>query len=421
MTSAKPRAARDVIVINEQPSAPEPPSPRPWLWVVLAGAIALVLILAIQGDTNDSAAVTPISPTIPATPPSLATNPLLEARGPAFGEESGVVLVFDDGLDGLLIVDPDTRIATRRSAGLQRQSRRTQLDQVGDALVVGGGLHQVLSLSTRDVTPIPPASYHLVAPDGSLWLVDLRSGDQPVPIPALTKVTLEGDVLVASTETPIRGIPTAAVANEILLGTAEGLYLWDPVTGDVRQLTPDRGALVLGAWGPQLAWCPHECTTVIIENVSASSRTDVPIPDGLGEVDHTTAKWSPRGDQLAVVTTEAVVAITDLEAEPVVTVLTEYAIGAGAPRFVAWDPSGDYVYFGTDSPQGRLMGLWRSDGTRLGTGTTTLPFAGASGPFVVLNRDRGAWMVGESMGDYADCPAPSTVQMPEPDVCSFRF
>ena len=425
MTPNSPDHQENVVVISDTEPARTPMrSGRPY-GLALAVVVLVGVVVAVGNGSSTEptpgAAIDDIAVGAAPTAPSLGVDPLVELRGPALGGDTGVILVFDDGLDGLLYVDPDHRIATRRTAGLQRQSRRTQLDHVGDYLVVGGGTEQIVSLSTRQVSSLPPSSYHLVGPDGTLWLVDLQADQRPVPIPVMTKLALDREVLLPPTQSAVRGVPTAVVGQEVLIDTPEGLYLWEPVSDEVRTVTTDGSALVIGTWGPQLAWCPHECTTVIIENTAAGSRIEVSLADELGEIDHTTAAWSPTGDQIVVVTTEAVIRIADIVGDPQVVVLTEYAVGAGAPRFVAWDPLGEYVYFATDSPQGRLTGLWRSDGSRLGTGTTTLPFAGVSGPFVVLESGRAGWLVGEAMGAFSECPAPSTVQLPEPKVCSFRF
>lgn len=417
-----PTAGDGVVLIDVVDTEPAPARPRrPWIGLAVAvvTAAALLLVLGRSGIGEDLVAEIPPQPD--ARPPSLGVDPRFSLRGPAFGEETNVILVFDDDLDGLLYVDPDRRIATRDSAGLLRQSQRAQLDHIGDVLVVGGQTIEVVSLATRQTQPIPAASYYLRSPDGALWLVDVRSLAEPVPIPVLTKVSLEGEVLRPAVEIPKRGVPAAAVADGVLLDAIDGLFLWRPGANEIEQITDESGALVVATTGPLVAWCTHDCRSLFVDNVAAQSRIEVPLARGLGPIDHTAAAWSPDGSQLVVITTEAVVRIADIATDPVVVVLTEYAIGAGAPRFVAWDPTGDHVYFATDSPQGRLTGLWRSDGTRFGTTVTTLPFAGASGPFVVLDAGRAAWLVGAQLGPAADCPAPVTVQMPEATTCSFRF
>lgn len=420
MTSHKGDPDQRVVVADSGPSSSTGQFPSTVVaWI--GAALVFALIVAFGAGARFDDAVDPIEVPVSATPPSLARDPLLELRGPALGVESEVILIFDDGLDGLLYVDPDRRIATRRTEGLQRQSRRAQLDQVGDVLLVGGVVTEALSLSTRQTTRLPEASYHLIAPDGSLWLVDVSPAAEVIPIPIVTNIGLDGEVLTPTRETPIRGVPSAAVAGGLVIDTPQGLFLWDPDDDTVTELTADGGALVLGASGPQLAWCPHDCRTVFIENVAADSTVEVPVPRELGAVDHTTTAWSPHGDELVVITTEAVVRITDIATTPRVVVLVEYAIGAGAPRVVAWDPSGEHVYFATDSPRGRLTGVWRSDGSRLGTATATFPFSGVGGPLVVLDASQAGWLVGERLGAYDDCPAPATVQLPEPNVCSFRF
>ena len=121
--TAETRIENAVADLNRQIAQaplPEAPVRAPMRWgralaagSAIALALAAIVFLAPAGPQP-----TPAATTTPSTSTSLVGS--LPSEGPVFGEPTGVLLLFDDGIDGLTAVDLDRRLAGRSVVEGQR-------------------------------------------------------------------------------------------------------------------------------------------------------------------------------------------------------------------------------------------------------------------------------------------------------------
>lgn len=96
-------------------------------------------------------------------PPVPSTSTTLEAE-PVFGEPVGVVLIFDDGIDGVFAVDLDGRVGSRSVIEGQRAGDQPyRLTRVDGHFVVGWGTIYVADIATRVSAHLGEATIYVPA------------------------------------------------------------------------------------------------------------------------------------------------------------------------------------------------------------------------------------------------------------------
>jgi hypothetical protein len=82
-----------------------------------------------SSSTTSTTPSTFVSTSVATTTTTLPVN--LPAEGPVFGEETGVLLLLDDGIDGLTAVDLDRRPAGAKCGRRSARRRRAVFDGSG--------------------------------------------------------------------------------------------------------------------------------------------------------------------------------------------------------------------------------------------------------------------------------------------------
>jgi hypothetical protein len=94
------------------------------------------------------------------------------ATGPLFGDPSDVVLLFDDGIDGVLALDPDGRVGSRSVIdGQVAGSSPYRMTRVGDTLVVGwaASTQSTSAPGSQRCWATPPSTFQPRKPTGFGW------------------------------------------------------------------------------------------------------------------------------------------------------------------------------------------------------------------------------------------------------------
>lgn len=106
--------------------------------------------------TNPPAASTTTTPTV-----AEVADPL---SGPLFGEATDVVLVFDDGGDGVVAIDPDNRIGSRTVLeGHGGGDPPYRIARSGDSIIVGWGSIYATDIDTGAATLLGEATIFVPA------------------------------------------------------------------------------------------------------------------------------------------------------------------------------------------------------------------------------------------------------------------
>jgi hypothetical protein len=341
--------------------------------------------------------------------------------GPIFGEPAEVVLVFDDGIDGVLAVDPDSRVGSRsvidgQSAGDQPY----RLTRVDDHFVVSWGGIFASNIATRESVSIGAATIYVPAVEpGLVWMIDYPSGSIQGS-PEVWLANMAGDRITEPVRLSVTGFPAIGIPGGLAVETDSGVALWDAATGEVRQRLGSGSGFVSDAKGPLLAWC-DTCTEVHITNVETGEDVVVPALPGGGAFQTyafgaRSARFSPDGQYLATLVAENSVVLI--------------GTATGEARVIANLPA-TYDYFGWSADSRQLYAssysYSRSDTTVLRydldsgeTDLATLPFGGALS-FVVLTPEEARPYLDAEEQLPADCPPVFAQPSGRTGICGFRF
>jgi hypothetical protein len=307
-----------------------------------------------------------------------------------FSEATGVALVFDDGLDGVIALDLDDLSLARRPLDGQRAGDPDhRLARVGDSLVVGWGSVHRLLIDTLEGNPIGQATVFIPAAEAdAVWLIDYPGGRIGQGTPGYRLVGLDGHEIVSAPGIdPSLGFPAKAIPGGIVHETPSGITLWFPDAEPVRIPAPNPG-FVVDVSGGVIAWCEDLCTLTLTE--IDGGQTLVPSPDPARRF--ISARFSPDGRLLAAVVADpgpidpdsgGAVALVDV-ASGEATLLTEPLLPR--PSYLGWSPDGRHLFFSSYSYglTETVVGWYRPADGHLEV--VTLPFGGALS-FVVLDRD----------------------------------
>jgi hypothetical protein len=366
-------------VFDEASANPARPSVRSTRVLVLA-AVALIAVVAITAgllvrDDTSSDITSDVPPSVDGVLPF----------------NTDTVLVFDDGTDGMVVVDLDgRRVAHLPLEGNVGSDAPFRFHRTGDDVVFGS-----VSTSKLDGSPsrrVGTAAYFVPAlDDGTVWLIrDDRS---------LTHVELDGRVL---DELPglddEDAFPLREVRGGMAYATPDGIVVWDPDTDEASQPLP--GATVLGdVHGSFVAWCAEDpCTTLHVTDLEDESDVTVTAPRGDVAIDVADSAFSPDGKHLAVA------AGPDLLVVDPATGDVEADVNPALPDAgeLAWADDSHRVFFSVPSYGASIGMLGMYDLETEESARVTLPFGGTLG-FVALPDTTGYKLFTDDARRFEPC------------------
>lgn len=386
---------------------------------VAAVAVVLLAVVAVGLVPRDDA-------------PQVTTGPP-ETVG--FSSPTNAVLFFDDGYDGVTIVDVDRGVAVRHpGVGQAAGDQPFRIVRVGDRLIVGWGRIYSAPLGVGPSRLIGEATIFVPAAEPDrVWLIDDPGGGLGGGRPRVRSVDTSGRVLldVPGPENDV-GSPAIGIPGGLALVTGSGLNLWDATTGTLSHLGSG-SASALDVDADTLAWCDDGCTKLQLTDVSEPSAsnhdTHTVYLDAFGSI--VTAELAPDGRYVAVTLAPnnpsdpndpsrqdsqgSVVVIVDTTTGT----STHVTETADADVSVAWSPDSQTLFLASNSYQTGTTDLSRYSLEEGSLEHATLPFGGLLN-FVVADRAE----IGPLPNPTAtaeDCPPPAIQPSGRTTDCSFSF
>ncbi len=344
---------------------------------------------------------------------------------PLFGDAMPWVLLFDDGLNGVLAIDPNNRIAARSVIdGQQGGDPPYRLDLAGGHLVVGSGEIYATPLTTGGSVSLGEATVFVPSaePD-KVWLIDYPTGSVSSvggPPTVSEAFVSNGAMVRGPVEVNVDGFPAVGVRGGLAIETETGVAIWDAATGQVKNRFGTEVGFVSDS-SPHiptlLAWCQDRCTELHITDVDTGVDLVVAThPDEDTQFDARSARFSndlrflaaPAGADVVIVdleTAESWVGLTIPDSDPLV--------------YVAWAPSGPDLYASTYAYGQPTMTIAYHRALTGETEIADLPFGGALS-FVVVDQHQGARYLTDPTQATPDCPLP-TATTGRTDLCAFRY
>jgi hypothetical protein len=420
---------------------------------VVAVAFALAALVALPGlwwlrsgddaigpDSSTTLGATPTSTTAPGTTAAASSSTVvtttttavqttstslavrLPEAGPIFGEETGVTLLFDDGIDGLTALDPDDRLVARSVVeGQGAGDEPYSMIRVADKLVVGWGEPHAVDIVSREGRSLGLATIFVPASEaGRVWLIDYgeRIGAHT---PRVWQVDVtSGEVLGDPVEVN-EGYPMIGIPGGLAFQTRSGLVLWTMDTGVVRSLETGSPAWAHDVLGDSLVWCDADCAELRVTDTSTLATQRYAPPAGYDRF-LVSARLSPSGDYLAALVSRR--EAYEGEAIWILNRRTGDITVVGDPEtrvdFLAWAPASDQL-FATSWSYGRdRTVIWRYDLSDKEFGAVVLPFGGAISPVIIEGSVAFAYF-GDDLVQPADCRAPRVQPSGRFGTCTFAL
>lgn len=289
------------------------------------------------GEPSSSAMPTPAAP-----PP--ATVGSEQDRWPLPFDDTGTVLLFDDGRSGGVVLDVDTG----RSVGVDLPGQRPgdqpfRLWRMGGRVVVGWG--EVVAVDVGGDRParlLGEATVFLPAAErDQLWLVDYRSGRTAGPS-TWTLIDAAGQTLRqvdGNVGQPLRGVP-----GGLALRRADGsLARYDAEGGEVTDYLDDEAHWILDATRDRVLWCDEPCHRLRVSDPAGQTLATFGDP---GDTFSPAAAWLSRD-----------------AARLAATATVEVDGGRAVDRRIrVYDVADEHRVADAQLPLGRVQGSWTWDG-----------------------------------------------------------
>ncbi|MGH8913441.1 MAG: hypothetical protein ACRDZM_02890 [Acidimicrobiia bacterium] len=424
---------------------PDPP-PRPrrlgWLLAPIAAAglvvVGLVVIpeplLPPDGTAAPGGVATTLpSVTVPTTTPTTITSttpagPVTEPaidipiEGPVFGEETGVILLLDDGLEGVTAVDLDGRRGGRSIVEGQRAGdEEYSMVRVGDKLVVGWSEPHAVDIATREAVSLGTATIFVPAAEpGRVWMVDSgsRIGSASVRVWQVDVIT--GEALHDPIPLDTDGYPHIGIEGGLVLQTDSTLNLWMSASRETVPLASTSSGSVQDVSGNHLAWCSEDCPILSVTNTGSLDTQEYQPPDGYDQFAHE-SQFSPNGRYLAALVRQArppgATAIWILDRE---TNQTNVVSDPGTSvSFLTWTPDSSQVFATSYSYGSDRTVVWRYPIADQEFDSVVLPFGGGITP-VAVDRSVGGLYLDTDLVDIASCRIPRS-RVSSVTSCTFEY
>lgn len=341
------------------------------------------------------------------------------AGGGVFAVETDTVLLFDDGLDGIVAVDLDRRLAVRRPIMGQRAGDQPfRLLRTGDSLIVGwaevwaapldGGRPRKLT----DATSAFPASE-----PGTVWVVRYPGGRIGEGAPEYRQLDLGGDVIRRTDgldETAHVGSWGIGVRGGLAFSTSDGIRALDVDSGRSIRFG-DPLAHLSDVHGGRLAWCDIECITVTVSDTDTGEVVHAwRAPEGAA-FGASTPRFSPDGRLLAAAAEDQLV-LMDARTGAL---RVARAPGIGEGSYLSWSDTGDRLFWTSHAWQAPSAEVGMLDVASMSVRRASLPFGGTIS-LVAVHHDTAAGLLAAGVGSRERCPAP-VMSGSERSPCAFRF
>ncbi|GMR02316.1 MAG: hypothetical protein BMS9Abin20_0646 [Acidimicrobiia bacterium] len=350
---------------------------------------------------------------------STTTTTLQTAADPLFGVEVPWVLLFDDGLEGILAIDPNERIGSRSVIDGQRPGDQPYRLQLANGyLVIGWGTVYANNVATRDSVPLGDATIFVPASDPTrVWLIDYPGGAILAGTPQVWQVSVStGAQLSEPVAMDVDGFPSIGTPGGLAVETEAGIVLWDASIGEtVDVLGTDIGFVsdVSRGINPRLAWCEAACNVLHITTIETGQDLTVTSPTG-EPFDARSARFSNDQRFLAATTGNDVI-VVDLESE---SPYTAFTIGdSTTPVSLGWAPFGPDLFASTNSFQQSAMEVAWHNALSRDTAIVALPFGGAVS-FVVVDANEASGFLKREPNKPEACP-PRPISDSPPEICGF--
>jgi hypothetical protein len=383
----------------------------------VAFAMLAIVFLAPPGQEDPAPAIT--TPSVTST--SLAAR--LPAEGPLFGEPTGILLLLDDGIDGLTTVDLDRRLAGRSVVEGQRAGDETYSTiRVGNKLVVGWAEPHAVDILTRQAVSLGHATVFVPAAETNrVWMVDSGSsiGQRQTEVWQVDVAT--GQALQEPIPLEAEGGPEIGILNGLALQTEEGMSLWHMQSNEVTALEADGPGFAHDSHGDQLVWCSSDCTELSLTNTSLQDNEHLDLPAPYETVVGR-SQISPNGRYLAALLGDAgegvgrAIWILDRESGASYLVYDNET----AVDFLTWSPDGDQLFATSYSYGGSSTVVWRYQVSDQQFDSVVLPFGGAMTPVAVDDSVAGAYITDET-AEASECRAPTMGPSGRTGICTFEF
>lgn len=327
-------------------------------------------------------------PTTTTTTTVTTTTTLTDAdpiSGPLFGDDTGVVLLFDNGLSDVMAVDPDNRVgALTTLQGHGGGDPPYRIARTGDSIIVGWGTVHGTDIHTGESTKLGDATIFIPAAEPDrVWLVKWAGGCTGCGSATAWQVDTAGNPLTEPAKIASGELPVVGVNDGLAIETPTGIRVWYP---DDRASIDIGSGRVRAAHGDLLAYCTAAlCTEVSIVNLRTGERQSVYSDEEFAEFAFggPTARFSPDGSYLALTTRRGVAVFnTVIGATTPVT----NALENGDYLFVSWSPDGHQLFAANYSYGETEVDIARYD---LATGDVSLAHLPIGGTldFVVLDSN----------------------------------
>ena len=376
----------DVPRVRPLEEAKRPPDRKPPP-LVLAATAAAVIVAGVWLFQAGGEPANVISPT--SSSRSDDTSRLTSTTGsPSLLPDTPWTLIFDDGLDGVVVLDPNDPVGHESKVEGQRPGDQPyRLEFVERRLIVGWEEIFAVDIDSRESTLLGEATIFVPAAEpGRVWLIDYSGGRIGQGALEAWQVSSTGEVLTPPAEIETNGIPAIGTPAGLAMESDAGLLIWD-----VRELevvgTLGSGASFVSdstfGHGGALAWCSDPCDQLHITELPSMADQLVSHPgQGTGFIARA-GRFSGDGRYLAAPTESGDVVITDRD-----TGRTHLAFSLLISESIdlEWAPSGYELFARSVLDDGLTSQIAYH---RLGTGRAEIINVSVSmGPsFVVVNED----------------------------------
>jgi hypothetical protein len=401
--------------------------------LTLAMAIVVAIVVAVALRPREQA-LDVVGGGTDTTPPSTRS---VGPPAAVLAGDTGILVLGDDGLGGVVVIDLDHRRVVRRTVvGSAAGDQPHRFDVIGETILTGWGEIWGVDVRTATSRKIADGTIYLPGTDDDLWLADWSDGRIGSGTFSLSHVAVDGRVLqrvVSPTAfpTPDRNgnpysFPDWGLGPNLLFETDDGIAAWDPQRDAIawRARADGKNGRVLDARHGRAVWMADESKLHVVDERGVDRSLSVSVPPG-SSVE--SARLSPDATRLAVsVKTEQAdqTAATSLR---IVDLADghETRIGADivAPAYsigpFQWTPDGSQIFSIGYSYASTTTTVIRYVVGRDGWTSETIPVGGVTASALVDRAGAPGWLDAPD-ATAAGCP-PLTAYSPGRVVPACRF